>query len=107
MPKPLWRGNRPARSRSLIAPPLLRSSSNRWGVLDAAGVPQLIESARNGELGFRAQVALEDFAVVSYIPDNIRRPVVAEPDLLAEDSAGADQAHNLGLLRFQRLIDGL
>ena len=52
-------------------------SSNRRGVLDAAGVPQLIESARNGELGFRAQVALEDFAIVSDISDYIRRPIVA------------------------------
>src|SRR5208337_2581934 len=90
---------RPARRPSAVP--------DRRRVLDAAGVPQLIEPARDGERRFRAEIALERVPVVADRADDVRRPGILEADLFAEISRRPDEPHDLGLLRSQRLADRL
>src|SRR3954454_16137346 len=81
------------------------SSPYRRRVLDAAGAPQLVEAARDAEFRAGADVALVDFAVIADMPDDARRPIFCQAEVLAVSALGADQPHHVGLLRFQRLVD--
>src|SRR5262249_31680111 len=58
-------------------------SSYRWRVLDSAGVPELVQPARDSQFGFAADIALIDFAVVADVADDARGPVFAEAEILA------------------------
>src|SRR5215475_13481013 len=82
-------------------------SLNQWRVQNAAGVPQLIEPARNPELGTFADIAIVHFAVIADTTDDARRPVAAQPQLLAIAALGADKPHHFRLRRFERFIDVL
>src|SRR5947199_6689709 len=84
-----------------------KSLPDRRGVQNAAGVPQLIQTARNAELRAGADVALIDLAVVADVADDARRPVLGEAELLAVFAFGADEAHDVRLLGFQRVADVL
>jgi hypothetical protein len=66
--------------------------------LNAAFVPQLVETPRDGERGFRAEIALKDFAVVADSPNDVSRPGVCQPDLCDEISSCPDQPFDLRLL---------
>src|ERR1700721_4201096 len=81
-----------------------QASPDRRRVLDAAGVPELIESARNPELRSAADIALIDFAVIADMPDDARGPVLGQAEVLAIGAFGSDHAHHVRLLRFQRLV---
>src|SRR4051812_44937694 len=80
-------------------------SPDRRRVLNPAGAPELIEPARNLELGFAADVAFIDFAVIADMPDDARGPIPRQPKLLAVGAFGADQPHHIGFLRLQRFVD--
>src|SRR3954468_8905458 len=74
-------------------------SADRWGVLDAALVPQRIDAAGDLQRRAVADVAVEDFAVVTERLDDVIGPVVAEADALAEGAVGAEQTLNVLVLR--------
>src|ERR1700722_1790593 len=96
------RGRAPARARNDG-----KASPDRRRVLDAAGAPELIEAAGNAELRSRADIALIDFAVIADAADDADGPVLGQPEFFAVIAFGADQAHHIGLLRLQRLVDVL
>jgi hypothetical protein len=90
-----WRSQRPRATTAfngsmalycLTAPRPRPPSPYRRRVLDAAFVPQLVEPAGDGERRLCAEVALEHLPVIADSPDDVRRPCVGEPDLLAEIS---------------------
>src|SRR6266566_5368762 len=81
--------------------------ADRRRVEDAAGVPQLIETARNAELGAHAHIALIDFPVVAHVADDAHGPILGQVEFLAIIPLGADEPHNVRLLGFERLIDVL
>src|SRR3978361_707412 len=81
-----------------------RPSPDRRCVLYAAGVPELVQATWNLQLGFGADIALVDFAVIADMADDARGPVLGETELLAVIAFGADQPHHVGLLRLQRLV---
>src|ERR1700694_1197933 len=82
-----------------------RPSPYRRGVLDAAGAPELVQSAGNAEFRSRADIALVDLAVIADVADDADSPIPGQAEFLAIGAFGADQPHDIGLLRFQRLVD--
>src|SRR5215470_1027760 len=60
-----------------------QASPDRRRVLDAAGVPELVEAARNMQVRFAADIALIDFAVIADMADDAHRPVLGQPEILA------------------------
>src|SRR5260370_26142009 len=78
---------------------------NRRRVLDAAGVPELVEAARNLELGLAADIAIVNLAVIADMADDAHRPVLGQPEVLAVSAFGADQPHHIRLLRLQGFVD--
>src|SRR5271165_3989048 len=91
---------------SRCVPPSAQTSPDRRGVLYAAGVPQLVEPARNGEPRFRPEIAVEHLPVIADRADDVGGPGVGQPHLFAEAPRRPDEAHDFGLLRLQRLPDG-
>src|SRR5262249_35821663 len=91
-----------------LASPSLRgaSSADRRRILDAALGPQVVEPAGEAELGARADVALEHFAVIAYRLDDAHHPVLGQAELLAQIAFGADQPPDVRLVRLERLIEG-
>src|SRR4029077_19403653 len=73
-------------------------------VENSAGIPELVQPARDAELGTGADVALIDLAVVADVLDDAHRPVLGQVDVLAVLALGADEAHHVRFLRFERLI---
>src|ERR1700722_2542459 len=80
---------------------------DRRRVLDAAVDPQFVQSARDAELRFRAEIALEYLAVVAGRFHRRDRPGRRKAQLFAEVAFGPDEAPDLGLLRLQGVIDRL
>src|SRR6516225_9710001 len=74
-------------------------------VLDSALRPERIQSARNAEPGPRSHVSLINLPVVSDCADRARGPVFWKAQLLAKFAFGADQALDIGIGRFQRILD--
>src|SRR3569623_2327835 len=54
------------------------SLTDRRRVLDAARIPELVEAARNAELGAETDIALISLAIVADVAANSCRPVVGE-----------------------------
>jgi hypothetical protein len=71
---------------------LLRHLPDRRRVLDAAGAPELIEPAGNAEIGFRADIALVDLAVVADVADDTRGSNANNNESRADANAPAFQA---------------
>src|SRR6188474_1113934 len=80
---------------------------NRRGVLDAAVAPERVQAARDLQLGFGADIAVVDLAVIADMADDAGGPVLGEAEVLAIGAFGADQPHHVGLFRLQRLVDVL
>src|SRR5216683_1446865 len=80
-------------------------SPYRRRVLDPALGPQPVETAADAELRACPHIALETLAVIAHLPDDAHHPVLGEAELLAIGAFGADQPPDLGLVRFQRLVD--
>src|SRR5262249_14829014 len=80
---------------------------DRRRVLDAALGPEPIDAAADAELRPRSHIALEDFAIVADLLDDAHHPVLGQTELLAEIALDAQQAPDLGLIRFERFVDGL
>src|SRR5271165_5296472 len=81
-------------------------SADRRGVLNAAVVPQFVESAGNPELRIDADVTVERFAVVADRPNYADGPVIGKAERLAEVPLRPDEPFGRGLLRLQRIING-
>jgi hypothetical protein len=64
--------------------------SQRRRVLNATGVPQLVEAPGNAELRARAHIALINFTVIADVANNARGPILGEAKLLAVSALGAD-----------------
>src|SRR6266567_2842983 len=81
--------------------------ADRRRVEDAAGVPQLIETARDAELRASADIALINFAVVAHVANDAHSPILGQVEFLAIVPVGADEPHHVRLLGLERLIDVL
>src|ERR1700753_1650335 len=64
-------------------------SPDRRRVLDAAGIPQLVQPARNVQPRLGADIALIDLAVIADMLDDAHRPVLAEPEVAGVIALGA------------------
>src|SRR5437764_3535529 len=63
-------------------------SAYRWGVLQTALAPQLVQAALDLERAARADIALEGFAVIPALLDDGVDPLLVDPERLAH--AGGD-----------------
>src|SRR5262245_40871126 len=88
-------------------PTSIANSPDRRRVLDAALGPQPVDAAADAELRARSHIALEYFAIVADLPDDAHHPVLGQTELLAEIALDAQQAPDLGLIRFECFVDGL
>ena len=79
-----WSG----RGRSSPPPRALRSADRRR-VLNSALVPELVEPARDPELGAGADVTIEGLAVIADRLDDPRHPILGHAERLAEIAVGA------------------
>src|SRR6516165_9622848 len=97
------RGTRcpPSRTTSIA------DSSDRRRVLDAALGPEPVDAAADAELRACSHIALEYFAVIADLLDDAHHPVLGQTELLAEIALDAQQAPDLGLIRFECFVDGL
>src|SRR6185312_2536490 len=84
-----------------------KRSPDRRCVLDAAGVPELVEAARNPELRSAADIAIIDFTVIADMADDARGPIPGQAEVFAIGAFGSNQPHHIRLLRFQRFVDVL
>src|SRR5579864_5847661 len=80
---------------------------DRRRVLDAAGVPKLIESARYLQFRLRADIAVIDLAIIADTANDANGPVSGQSELFTVIPLGSDQSHHVWLFGFQRLIDVL
>src|SRR5580693_7820008 len=80
-------------------------SANWRRVLNAPLGPQRVEAARDPQRRTLADIAVEHLAVIAHQLDDAIDPVLAEPEPLAEIILGAEQALDLGILRFHLLVD--
>src|SRR5215813_1575806 len=84
-----------------------QNSPHRRRVLDAALGPEPVNAAADAELRTRSHVAFEHFAVVADLPDDAHHPILGQAELLAEITLDAQEAPDLGLVRFERFVDVL
>src|SRR5262249_6669122 len=66
-----------------------------WRVDEAAIAPGGIGTALELQGRFGADIAVEDLAVIAHLLDDVEGPVLAQPELLAEIIAGAEQPLHL------------
>src|SRR4051812_11771591 len=90
-----------------IAAAVSQRSADWRRVLNSALVPELVEPAGNSELGARADVAVERFAVIADRFHDPRHPVLGKAELFAEIAVGAKGPLELGLVGFGHLVDVL
>src|SRR6185437_5050767 len=82
-------------------------SPNRRCVLDPAVIPELVQAARDLQLGAFADIAVIDFAVIADMLDDAHGPVLGKAEVHAIGAFVADKAHHVGLFRLHRLVDVL
>src|SRR6185437_17145347 len=88
-------GVRPARSATAIHP---ARSLERQPVDEAALVPQRIQSARHLERAARAEIAIENLAVIANRGDRAHRPVLRQSGIRPEAAGGAEDAPYVGIV---------
>src|ERR1700751_3763760 len=82
-----------------------------WGlsdgrrILDSAPRPERIQAARDAQSRLCSNVSLIDFAIVAYRPNGTCGPIMLKAELLAELTFAPDQAPDVGIGRFQRIVD--
>src|SRR5262245_27426844 len=91
----------------LIAAPPALPSADRRRVLDSALVPEVVQAARNVELGAGADIAVERFTVVADMLDDAHHPVLGEAELFAEVAVAAEHALEVRLVGLGHLVDVL
>src|SRR6516162_4698505 len=74
-------------------------SADGWRVLQAALVPQLIEPAGQTQRSLQPDIALEAFAVIAHVLDDIVAPILRQTHHLAHVVADAEHALQLLILR--------
>src|SRR6516165_9912246 len=79
-------------------------SADRRRVLDSPLAPEVVEAARDLELGAGADIAVKGFAVIADRLDDLGEPVLGQPKLLAEIAVGAEGAFQIRLVRFRHLV---
>src|SRR5262245_59834252 len=80
-------------------PPAL-SSPDRRRVLNAALGPQPVDAAADAEARAGPDIAVEALTVIADMLDDAHRPILGQPELLAEIALGPDQTSDLGHVRF-------
>src|SRR5512140_2759704 len=81
------------------APAIVQCSADRRRVLQTTLVPELVQTARDLQLGAGTDVAFIHLAVVSDRLHDAGEPVLGQTELLAEITVGAEGALELRLLR--------
>src|SRR5271166_6148572 len=79
-------------------------SADRWRVLQAAFVPQVVDAARHAE---RSHVAIPLLAEVADLLDDVIGPLVVDPERLAHVAVDAEQALDVGVVGLQHVVDVL
>src|SRR5690348_15716505 len=75
--------------------------SDRRRVLNAAGIPELVQAARDVQARLGSDVTLIDLAVIADMLDDAHGPVLAEAEVGTVSAFVADEPHDVRLLRFQ------
>src|SRR5215472_17759615 len=74
-------------------------------ILDSALRPERIQAARDAQSGLCSYVSFIDLAIVAYRPNGTRGPIMLKAQLMAEFTFAPDQAPDVGIGRFQRIVD--
>src|ERR1039458_8069652 len=80
-------------------------SADRRRVLDAALVPQFVQTAVDFQRRVLPDIAFERLAVIADELDDADRPVLAQAQLLAVIAFGADETLDFRIGRFRHFID--
>src|ERR1700731_4114824 len=81
--------------------------ANRRSVLQPALGPQVVEAAVDLEDRARTDIALEAFAVVADLLDDVEDPRLVDAQRLAHARRHAEDALDRGVLALQHLVHGL
>src|SRR5215467_12741968 len=74
-------------------------------VLQAAFGPQAVQPARNLQRRALTDIPLEDFAVISDGLDDAVRPIICQPERLAELALDAKQTPHIRRVGFHHIVD--
>src|SRR5262245_22602338 len=87
--------------------PAVSRSADRRRVLDTVLGPELVQPARNDQLGVSSEISLVHFTIVADEPDRAHRPVSRQAKPFTIAAVATDESPDVGVFRFHRFPDCL